>query len=358
MRATSSIFQKTLRPSTIKPVQHTAAFSISARRPVLEELVTKLENEISIEKQNDESQSELIQSFLSDSGFSLHDNPGSEEVQLKRRVGDESITVTFSIADLSSSDEMTEALDEDADNAYLDEDINAQSGGANTKGAVNKGRGSSGNYRVAREDNPDPADRPELNDEYDDDAAAGPAFPARVNIKVQREGAKGAMMIEAIAQDSAIEINNVYFFSEAKLADPQTADLEWQRQNVYAGPPFGNLDEDLQVLLERYLDERGIDTRLAQFVPEYIDFKEQKEYVRWLDSKSILMLSSYSRNYLLTLTRHEELPLVGALARSRPSPYAQRSRCQNLAVSIYTSPRSSMPLIFLTETVKVRTCVR
>jgi hypothetical protein len=26
---------------------------------------------------------------------------------------------------------------------------------------------------------------------------------------------------------------------------------------MYTGPPFGNLDEDLQVLLERYLDERG-----------------------------------------------------------------------------------------------------
>jgi complement component 1 Q subcomponent-binding protein len=53
---------------------------------------------------------------------------------------------------------------------------------------------------------------------------------------------------------------------------------------MYAGPPFGNLDEDLQVLFERYLDERGINTSLALFVPDYIDFKEQKEYLSWLEN--------------------------------------------------------------------------
>jgi len=46
------------------------------------------------------------------------------------------------------------------------------------------------------------------------------------------------------------------------------------------------LDEDLQLLLERYLDERGINTALALFVPDYVDFKEQREYLSWLSSKS------------------------------------------------------------------------
>jgi complement component 1 Q subcomponent-binding protein len=58
------------------------------------------------------------------------------------------------------------------------------------------------------------------------------------------------------------------------------------RQHVYAGPPFGNLDSDLQAMLERYLDERGINAQLATFVPDYIDYKEQREYVQWLESES------------------------------------------------------------------------
>ena len=43
------------------------------------------------------------------------------------------------------------------------------------------------------------------------------------------------------------------------------------------------LDVD-RMLLERYLDERGVNTALAIFVPDYIDMKEQKEYVRWLEN--------------------------------------------------------------------------
>lgn len=34
--------------------------------------------------------------------------------------------------------------------------------------------------------------------------------------------------------------------------------------------------------MEQYLDVRGINTALALFVPEYIDVKEQREYLGWL----------------------------------------------------------------------------
>ena len=81
-----------------------------------------------------------------------------------------------------------------------------------------------------------------------------------------------------------VVIDNVFYHKNTKLATAQTAEADWERRGVYAGPPFGNLDEDLQTLMERYLDERGINTSLAIFVPEYIDYKEQKEYLSWLAS--------------------------------------------------------------------------
>jgi complement component 1 Q subcomponent-binding protein len=56
------------------------------------------------------------------------------------------------------------------------------------------------------------------------------------------------------------------------------------KSNFHQGPPFNNLDEDLQILLEKYLEERGINTRLALFIPDYIDHKEQKEYIKWLNN--------------------------------------------------------------------------
>lgn len=100
------------------------------------------------------------------------------------------------------------------------------------------------------------------------------------------------MQIETIAQDGFIQIQNVGYFAKADLANAASAEKEWTRQSLYSGPPFGNLDEDLQTLMERYLEERGIDSALALFVPDYIEFKEQQEYIRWLRSKSLFVIFS------------------------------------------------------------------
>ena len=52
--------------------------------------------------------------------------------------------------------------------------------------------------------------------------------------------------------------------------------------NLYAGPPFQQLDEEVQGIMENYLNARGITSYLATFIPDYIDVKEQKEYIGWL----------------------------------------------------------------------------
>ncbi len=183
------------------------------------------------------------------------------------------------------------------DKALYDEDsedlpTEGQSGGAQSKGTINQGRTKGGNINVAPEDGLAPADRPELADDESPESEEGeqePSFPARVNVTIEKPG-RGAVQIETIAQDGMIAIDNVYFFPEAELADAKTAEKDWVRRGMYTGPPFGNLDEDLQVLLERYLDERGVNTALALFVPDYIDFKEQREYLKWLSSKWPLRL--------------------------------------------------------------------
>ena len=202
-----------------------------------------------------------------------------------------SIRVSFSIADLNAMDQDADEYGDDK--ALYDEDPtdapeSAQSGGANTKGAINAGRTKGGNINIAPEDRIAPADREELMDDEspasDEDPNSEPSFPARVNVMIEKPG-QGTLQIETMAQDGGIAIDNVYYFKDARLADAKTAELDWKRKNVYAGPPFGNLDEDLQVLLERYLDERGVNTALALWVPEYIDFKEQREYLNWLSSK-------------------------------------------------------------------------
>lgn len=175
------------------------------------------------------------------------------------------IRVTFTIADINNLG----SEDEFADNALNDEFDESGSGQSNTNQAS--------------------SNEPGLEDESRE------SYPVRVNVTIEKAG-KGSMHVETLAQDGLIQIENASYFEKSDLANANTAEKEWTRQSLYAGPPFGNLDEELQILLERYLDERGIDAGLASFVPDYIDYKEQKEYVRWLGSKFDPFVSSGLRH--------------------------------------------------------------
>lgn len=124
----------------------------------------------------------------------------------------------------------------------------------------------------------------DLTEEANEDLEDGTheaAVPCRLNIVIEKPN-KGALSIEALAQDGAIVVENLYYYTDAKLARGADANALHAAQEAYPGPPFGSLDEDLQILMERYLEERGITQALAIFAPEYMDFKEQKEYMAWL----------------------------------------------------------------------------
>ncbi|KAL1958494.1 hypothetical protein VTO42DRAFT_4358 [Malbranchea cinnamomea] len=217
------------------------------------ELAAKFQEELSLELESGETDKmpKEVRAFLDNGPFEIHDTPGEEEVVLTRKYGDEKIRVTFTIADIHNL-----AADEDFDTAMGDE--------------FDEGSASQNNPHQSSSSEPG----------FEDEARE-PSYPVRVNVTIEKAG-KGAMHVETIAQDGLIQVENVSYFDKPELAKANTAEKEWVRQSLYAGPPFANLDEELQILLERYLDERGIDAALASFVPDYIDFKEQREYVRWL----------------------------------------------------------------------------
>ena len=88
------------------------------------------------------------------------------------------------------------------------------------------------------------------------------------------------MTVHATDTESIFVIDNVSF--DAAAATTETAQSEFESRSKYSGPPWQQLDEDLQLLMERYLEERGINTALAMFIPDYAELKEQKEYISWL----------------------------------------------------------------------------
>ncbi|KAE9572545.1 Mitochondrial acidic protein MAM33 [Colletotrichum fructicola] len=254
-----------VKASSFGAVQRASAFSSSAFRkaPAGEtdaELLAKLESELSFEdevKQNEQLPAS-VKDFLDNSPFELHDTPGKEEVKLTRKFGEEKITVTFSIADLANYD--PEMYEQDR---ALDDEYDPSEPQTNQNGA--------------RSANPEE----DIEDEEGELDEAAP--PCRLSIVVEKPGkADGALNIDATAQDGAITVENMYYYEDGKLAHGSSADIAHARADVYPGPPFGSLDEDLQILMERYLEERGITQALAIFAPDYIDVKEQKEYVRWL----------------------------------------------------------------------------
>jgi len=287
-RLTASSTRASIRPaftSSIKtqtPRAFAAAFSTS--RPTFDasaqELAAKLASELQLESENaDQTASDSnVQSFLSKSDWQLHDVDGEQIVKLSRKFEDELIEVRFTIADFNNP----YPEHEDADEALMDEDMEFgehQSGGANTKGAINQGNSADGNFKIAPEDNVAPADREGLRDEEDN---SEPAFPANVNVLISRPGKKNALRINLVSDSGAFQVQSVTHLPSADMPEAQIADEPLSSEKMYSGPPFPQLDEDLQVLLESYLAERGVDTELAIFIPEYIDVKEQKEYLGWL----------------------------------------------------------------------------
>ncbi|CBF83528.1 hypothetical protein AN3034.2 [Aspergillus nidulans FGSC A4] len=260
----TSFIQPSLKQA-IRPSQ--AAFSTCKAFRQAEgdaELAAKLEDELKHEKSSGledlESSVQNIQYVLQNNSWEVKDVPGEQEVVLTKKFNDEEIRLTFTVADLQN-------LSEHEDLDALDE--------LDYQGHQPVNQGGAGGFAQHPEDSVSPADRGEQDLE--------PSFPARVNVTIEKSG-KGALLIQTVAQDGLFQVEEVSYFSKPDLAHAATAEKDWARQSLYAGPPFENLDEDLQTYLERYLEERGINAELANMIPDYIQVKEQKEYVRWLEN--------------------------------------------------------------------------
>ncbi|KAI3736835.1 hypothetical protein L2E82_26822 [Cichorium intybus] len=52
----------------------------------------------------------------------------------------------------------------------------------------------------------------------------------------------------------------------------------------YLGPPFNDLDDELQTSLYDFLEIRGINDELALFLHKCMQHKSKNEYIRWMES--------------------------------------------------------------------------
>ncbi|KKA28980.1 hypothetical protein TD95_000902 [Thielaviopsis punctulata] len=242
--------------------QRLANFSVSARSfeaaESAEKLVVQLERELKFEEEasKEDQTPESITEFLENSGFELVESTGSEEVKLVKKIGDEQVTVLFSIADLGYNNPLLE--DETFEEESAEQSKNAE-------------------------------ESEELDDESGDFLEPS---PIHVQVVIEKPNkAPGAISVDLTVQDGAMSIDSFYYFNKAAEAFASSAEVAHSRANVYAGPSFETLDEELQDKAEAYLNDRGIDMSLAMFVGEYANSKEQAEYVSWMKNLSTFMRS-------------------------------------------------------------------
>ncbi|KAJ1913369.1 Mitochondrial acidic protein mam33 [Tieghemiomyces parasiticus] len=254
-------------------LKQTRALSVSGFRASQgladKDLAHCLDSELSYELENQgEKVPDFLESFLEKDLFKVKDVPGQNEVALIRTFGTETITVTFSIAEIHNAEDM---MDNELDNLDAETTEAAETSGS------------------ARQSSSVPEAADEANEEDDEDMPLPENnYPVRFNVTVEKPGTP-VLSFDLTAEDGDYGVDHICVYRDAKTARTQTAEADYARRGHYLGPNFGFLDDDLKSAFETYLEERGIDSSLAIFIPDYIEYKEQGEYVRWLkDIKKVI----------------------------------------------------------------------
>ncbi|KAH9888045.1 mitochondrial glycoprotein [Cubamyces lactineus] len=237
--ATQSVARAALAARVAAPVSSASrAFSVSARR--LGEgasdvaLAQRLGEELKYENEAaPAAEPDFLKAFKAQGTWAIEDAPGMDEVTLTRKFGNEDIRLIFSIADIQSEQEP--------------EFEEGEEGAENEEGEL------------------------PLH-----------SYPIRCSFSFTKAGAPGALTIDAMCQEGTFVIDNISYYNDAKVGTELTAEADWKRRGYYLGPQFDTLDVSLQDEFDKFLQERGINQTLAYFVPEYAEYKEQKEYVSWL----------------------------------------------------------------------------
>lgn len=108
-------------------------------------------------------------------------------------------------------------------------------------------------------------------------AVADGGGPPRMHISVHVEVSKTtrpdmALHFECSAWPEEMDVERVYPVRRGAPAPEQQ----------YMGRQFRELDEEMQGAVRDYLEQRGVNDELAEFLHSYMENKEQTELVRWL----------------------------------------------------------------------------
>ncbi|CAK9228961.1 unnamed protein product [Sphagnum troendelagicum] len=109
------------------------------------------------------------------------------------------------------------------------------------------------------------------NHEYEDQDEEQEQKVVNLKVSVTKGADQPALVFSCFCQPDSIDIDRVYYVESPDL-----------KETFYDGPEFSSLDETLQKQFEKYLDARGINGELSNYLLDLLEDKEQREYIRWL----------------------------------------------------------------------------
>ncbi len=77
--------------------------------------------------------------------------------------------------------------------------------------------------------------------------------------------------------ENSVDVENFFINNTDKLLDTKNIN------NLYDGPKFKEIEDDLQDGMLLYLEENGIDSNFAEVIQNVISVKEQEEYIHFLE---------------------------------------------------------------------------
>lgn len=224
--------------------------STSAVNSPANQLNEVLKSELKISSTIPNELDPLYQEYLTTTGFEVIEVEGQSNVQLKKTLDNgEVIRIFFDI------DEVTDIP--------LNEDQFGEEEGAN-----------------------------ENIEDIEDEVDSLDSLLCNVKVLIENPSKNNGLFLNLFLQgsESSFMIDFVNHQSDVSsfLQNDILAKGEFINKFKYQGPRFSDLDESVQTGFETYLDSKGVNDNLAEFIISFSEFKEEKEYRKWLSD-----LSSY-----------------------------------------------------------------
>ncbi|XP_024390704.1 uncharacterized protein At2g39795, mitochondrial [Physcomitrium patens] len=108
-------------------------------------------------------------------------------------------------------------------------------------------------------------------EDYEEDEEVPEQNAVHLTVSITKGPDSPVLEFGCVIQKNDFQIGHVHFVEEKNAKEPN-----------FDGPDFSQLDEQLQRQFKRYLDARGINEDLSNYLLDLLEDKEQREYQRWL----------------------------------------------------------------------------